>query len=125
MTDKNRILLVDDEPGATEFISGVLERQGFEVVIEESGEEALKILEGDNDFNLILLDYLMVGLDGIETLEMIKKQPHTSHLKVVMMSGLSDEEDIEKALVLGAVGYILKPIMPGKLAKKIKELLAL
>lgn len=121
MSNHPRILLVDDEPGTTEFVGRLLEKQGYDVLTCESGEDALKILEDDTRFDLILLDYLMVGLDGIETLEVIKKQPKTKDLKVLIQSGLSDLEDMEKAKNLGAVGYILKPYKPGELIDKIKE----
>ena len=121
MSDTPRILLIDDEPGTTEFVSHLLERQGYEVVISESGEDALKLLERDSNFDLVLLDYLMVGLDGIETLSMIKKQPKTQHLKVLIQSGLSDVEDMEKARAFGAVGYILKPYKPSELLDQVKK----
>jgi CheY-like chemotaxis protein len=120
MADTPRILLIDDEPGTTEFVSLLLQRQGYEVVAMESGEEALKLLDRDPNFDLVLLDYLMVGLDGIETLAMIKKQPKTQHLKVLIQSGLSDVEDMEKARSLGAVGYILKPYKPSDLIEQVK-----
>jgi CheY-like chemotaxis protein len=119
-----RILLIDDEPGTTMFVSRLLEKQGFEVVVMESGEDAIKLLEHDVNFDLVLLDYLMVGLDGIETLEIIKKQPGTRQLKVVIESGLSDLEDMEKAKLLGAIGYIAKPYSPGELVKQVKEYLS-
>ena len=76
MSDTPRILLIDAEPVKTEFVSRILEkRQGYEVVVKESGEDALKLLDRDPFFDLVLLDYLMVGLDGLETLEIIKKDP--------------------------------------------------
>ena len=99
MTNTSRILIIDDEPGTTEFVSRLLEKHGYEVTVKESGEDAVKFLNGDQQFDLVLMDYLMVGLNGIETLEVLKKQPHTSHLKVVILSGLSDVEDVEKAMI--------------------------
>ena len=125
MAKISRILLVDDEPGTTEFVSRLLEKQGFEVVVRESGEDALELLNLDNRFDLVLLDYLMVGMDGAETLQQIKNQPQTGHLKVAIMSGLSDVEDIDKTMLLGAVGYLIKPYKPGVVVKQLKTYLAL
>jgi CheY-like chemotaxis protein len=123
MSEPSRILLIDDEPGTTGLVSRLLEKQGFEVVVKESGEDAIRYLEQDTDFDLVLLDYLMVGLDGIETLEIIKNHPQMRHLKVVIESGLSDLEDMEKAKKMGAAGYILKPFKPAELVKQVKSYL--
>jgi len=123
MTEVPRILLVDDEPGTILLVSRLLEKQGYEVVSMESGEDAIKYLEKDARFDLVLLDYLMVGLDGLELLGMIKQQPATQHLKVVIESGLPDVEDMEKAKQLGAAGYILKPFTPVELINQVKNYL--
>ena len=125
MSNIPRILLVDDEPGTSELVSRILVKQGYEVVVMESGEDALKLLNRDAHFDLILLDYLMIGVDGLETLEVIKKQPHTQHLKVIIQSGSADVNDMEKARSLGAAGYILKPIKVSELLEQVKKQLAL
>lgn len=124
MQNPPRILLIDDEPGTTEFASRILKKQGYEVAIIESGEEALRFLDVDSSFDLIILDYLMVGLDGFETLDIIKKQNHTKHLKVLIQSGSSDASDMETAQSLGAVGYLLKPYTSIELVKEVKKVLS-
>jgi len=124
MTGPSRILLIDDEPGTTLFVSSILEKQGFEVVVMDCGEDAIKYLSQDVHFDLVLLDYLMVGMDGIDTLRIIKEQPATSHLKVVIESGLTDTEDMEKAMALGACGYMVKPYSPAELISQVKDYLS-
>lgn len=116
-----RVLFVDDEPGPAELISSFLTAEGMEVVNLDSGEAVIPYLEADYDFDLIILDYLMVGLNGMEILEMIKSDTITRDLKVVILSGLSDAHDMERAKNLGAIGYLLKPIKLGELANLIKN----
>lgn len=120
-----RILVVDDELASRKFMELVLKQNGYEIVLVESGEEAIKLVEDDTTFDLILLDYLMVGLDGIEVLSNLKSNPKTRSIKVVMVSGLSDVQDTNQALSLGALGFLNKPLRPNDLVEKVNHFISL
>ena len=119
-----KLLVVDDDTNLLKFLKEGLADAGFEVKTIDNGADAI-VSAVEESFDLVLLDYLMVGMDGAETLQQIKNQPQTGHLKVAIMSGLSDVEDINKTMALGAVGYLIKPYKAGALVKQIKAYLAL
>jgi len=103
------ILLVDDERMNLKILETILRRGGYQFLEAESGEEALKFLEREN-VDLILLDLMMPGMDGFQTLEKIKQNPSTAFIPVIIASALKDSVDIEKGLELGANDYFTKPL---------------
>jgi len=103
------ILLVDDERMNLKILETILRRGGYQFLEAESGEEALKLLEREN-VDLILLDLMMPGMDGFQTLEKIKQNPSTTFIPVIIASALKDSIDIEKGLELGANDYFTKPL---------------
>jgi CheY-like chemotaxis protein len=103
------ILLVDDERMNLKILETILRRGGYQFLEAESGEEALKLLEREN-VDLILLDLMMPGMDGFQTLERIKQNPSTTFVPVIIASALKDSIDIEKGLELGANDYFTKPL---------------
>ncbi|MGI8543360.1 MAG: sigma-54-dependent transcriptional regulator, partial [Aridibacter sp.] len=103
----NSILIVDDERGIRETLRGVLEDEGFEVQTVESGEDCLKLVESNN-YNCILLDVWLGGIDGLETLEKLRQQGNNS--AVVMISGHGNIETAVNATKLGAFDFIEKPL---------------
>jgi CheY-like chemotaxis protein len=118
-----RILIVDDEPNSRSLFSHLLINENYETVTADSDSTALEILCQDPRFDLVLLDELMVGLDGVDTLKLIKKNNLTSKVKVLMTSGLDTPEEISRALEAGASGFIAKPINNQDLIGQIKKLL--
>ncbi len=103
------ILLVDDERMNLKILETVLRRGGYRFFEVESGEEALKILEREK-VDLILLDLMMPGMDGFQTLEKIKQNSSTVFIPVIIASALKESVDIEKGLELGANDYFTKPL---------------
>jgi two-component system response regulator PilR (NtrC family) len=105
-TMKTRILIVDDELSMREFLSILLEREGYEVVVASNADEALGHLEG-SFFDLVISDVQMPGLNGIELLARTKKvAPDTA---VLMITAFSTSEQAVEAMKLGAYDYITKP----------------
>src|ERR1041385_5873376 len=95
-----KILLVDDEPGMLRYIKTLLEVDDYKVETATTGEEALQKVAAGLNADLVLLDVLMPGIDGIETLEKLRqKQPS---MKVVMLSCVSDTRKVVQAMRLGA-----------------------
>ena len=105
--NKYLTLIVDDERGIRETLTGVLEDEGFEVESVESGEECLERV-GKKDFACILLDVWLEGIDGLETLQKLREQGNDS--AVVMISGHGNIETAVNATKLGAFDFIEKPL---------------
>ena len=101
------ILIVDDEPSILQSLSGLLTDEGFEVITANNGYEALKIIDAETPY-LVLLDIWMPGIDGIETLKEIKKT--SASLPVVIITGHGNVETAVKATKLGAFDLIEKPL---------------
>jgi DNA-binding response OmpR family regulator len=105
--DGPRVLVVDDEPDFVETLVKRLERRGFEVTGVGSGQEALKLL-GERRFDVVILDVMMPGMDGIETLKEIKLGWPDS--QVLLLSGHGGEEMGMRGMAYGAYSYLLKPV---------------
>jgi two-component system, NtrC family, response regulator AtoC len=119
--NKSKILLVDDEPGMQRYIKTLLEIDDHEVELASTGEQALELLQKGIEPKLVLLDLLMPGIDGLETLEGLRKlQPS---LKVVMLSCVNDTKKVVQAMRLGAVDYITKPFQKAELDAVIDQCL--
>ena len=103
------LLVVDDEPLNRDMLSRRLERRGYRVVLAEGGEQALELIRQD-PFDLILLDHMMPGLSGLETLRLLRETRSAAELPVIMVTAKSQSEAIVEALSLGANDYVTKPI---------------
>jgi two-component system nitrogen regulation response regulator NtrX len=104
---KERILVVDDEERARDILADHLTPEGYDVVQAGDGEEAIRLVEQD-DLNLVLLDLVLPGIDGIETLQqLVKLKPA---LPVIMISGQGTIETAVKATKLGAYDFLVKPV---------------
>ncbi len=114
-----RILVVDDALKNIQFIGKLLRRKGFLVSVAQSGVQALDILEKSHT-DLILLDIIMPGMDGMETCRRIKNNPDTTDIPVVFLSALSESSDKVRGLKAGAVDYVTKPIDSEELLARIK-----
>jgi two-component system nitrogen regulation response regulator NtrX len=104
-----RVLVVDDEPGIRQSLSGVLEDEGYLVQSVESGEACLEEL-GQQNYELVLLDIWLPGIDGMETLSRIQETPLPDRPSVVMISGHANIEVAVKATKLGAFDFLEKPL---------------
>jgi two-component system, NtrC family, response regulator AtoC len=113
MKDTAKILLVDDEPGMLRYIKTLLEVDDYKVETATTGEEALQRVEKGLKPDLVLLDVLMPGIDGLQTLEQLRQlQPG---VKVVMLSCVNDTKKVVHAMKLGAVDYLTKPFQKSEL----------
>ncbi|MGB8656704.1 MAG: response regulator [Candidatus Zixiibacteriota bacterium] len=103
------VLLVDDEKMNLKLLSAVLRKGGYQFLEAETGEKALEILEKEN-VDLIILDLMMPGMDGFQTLQRIKDNPSTAFIPVIIASALKESSDIERGLELGANDYFTKSL---------------
>ncbi|MBE9176264.1 hybrid sensor histidine kinase/response regulator [Synechocystis salina LEGE 06155] len=117
-----RILIVDDEPINFDVIESILSEKEFVLHYASSGERAIAALP-DIDPDLILLDVMMPGLDGLETCHQIKSQSQWKLLPIIMVTALDGEENLARCLNTGADDYISKPVRSLELQARIKSLL--
>lgn len=116
------LLLVDDEPDVLEFIGYNLRKEGFNVHTASNGNEAIKMAHQVRP-QLILLDVMMPGMDGIETCEEIRKLPHLQNVLVAFLTARSEDYSQIAGFEAGGDDYISKPIKPKVLVSRIKALL--
>lgn len=121
---KNKILVVDDTQMYQNIYRSKLLSEGFAVKLAGNGAEAIKILL-EEAFDLVLLDLTMPLMDGFKVLQAIKENPKLSSINVVVFSSRGQPEEIEKAVNLGADGYLIKSTTPpNEVVKKVREMLA-
>ena len=116
---KKTVLVVDDTPDNLSLMSGLL-KDSYRVKLANSGEKALKAVQGDNPPDLILLDIMMPGMSGYEVCQALKAEPATRHIPVIFLTAMSSMEDEQKGLELGAADYITKPISPPIVLARVK-----
>ncbi len=116
------LLLVDDDPSNRELLRRRVKRMGYSARTVSSGEEALALLETDR-FDLVLLDYMMPGLSGLETLQRMKASSRLRTIPVIMLSASDDIEMMVDCILQGAEDYIFKPFNPILLQARISACL--
>lgn len=116
------ILVVDDEIGALTLIGIMLERGGFEVLKAKDANAALAELE-KNTPDLIILDVMMPGMDGIELCSVIRKRAETNETPVLILSARGDAESVMRGMDAGANDYLPKPILHHDLVDKVRKML--
>ena len=117
-----RILVVDDEEDLLELVRYNLGNYRYKVDCVTSGEDALEILRLSSP-DLILLDLMLPGMDGLDVCRVMKNDSKTSHIPVIMLTARGEEADIVTGLELGADDYIIKPFSPRVLIARIKSVL--
>jgi len=119
---KEKILVADDEKDILELLKFKLSREGYQVTCAASGEEALSRVRLEPP-DLIVLDLMLPGIDGIEVTRELKNDPDTKNIPIVMLTAKGEEADIVTGLELGADDYITKPFSPRILIARVKAVL--
>ena len=119
MSDKQRILLVDDDPNISHLVRLYLEKEGFAVTEAARGDDALKSFSQETPA-LVLLDVMLPGMDGLQVLKEIRK---TSKVPVIMLTARDETFDKVLGLELGADDYITKPFETKELVARVKAVL--
>ena len=122
MSSGKRILLVDDEKDILEFLSYNLTKEGFIVKTCLNGSSAIKVID-EFQPNLIVLDVMMPGMDGIETCEIIRANSNYDNIIIAFLTARSEDYSQVAGLEAGADDYINKPIKPKVLVSRVKALL--
>ena len=120
-TSVKKILIADDEPDILEIIQYNLQKEGYEVITAKNGSEAIDMAI-KNRPDLIILDIMMPGKNGIEVCNLLRLKPVFNETLIVFLTALSDESTEVKGLETGADDYITKPISPKVLVSKVNAL---
>jgi DNA-binding response OmpR family regulator len=119
---KQKILVVDDEPEAVELVEFNLRGAGFEVSTAGDGAEALNKARRIQP-SLVILDVMMPEIDGMEVCKLLRRDPATSGIPIIMLTAKASEVDRVLGLELGADDYVVKPFSPRELVLRVKKLL--
>lgn len=119
---REKIIVIEDEPDIAEVIEYNLRREGYEVGSSRDGEDGLRLVRSE-PVDLVLLDLMLPGLDGIEVCRSLKADPQTRGIPIVMVTAKGEESDIVLGLGVGADDYITKPFSPKELVARLKAVL--
>lgn len=119
---KEHILIVEDEEDILELVSYNIAREGYQISGVTSGEEALKKVKSES-YDLILLDLMLPGIDGLEVTKTLQNDSKTRNIPIIMLTAKGEEADIVTGLELGADDYITKPFSPRVLIARIRSVL--
>jgi two-component system phosphate regulon response regulator PhoB len=119
---KSNILIIEDEEDIRELVKYNLQREGFSVLEADTGEKGLQLIQRTVP-DLILLDLMLPGKDGLEICRLLKREERTRHIPVVMMTARGEESDIVTGLEMGAEDYVVKPFSPKVLVARAKAVL--
>lgn len=119
---KERILVVEDDEDILQLLKYNLAKEGYGVATVTSGEEALKALKAEAP-DLVLLDLMLPGVDGLEVSRMLKRDARTSQIPIIMLTAKGEEADIVTGLELGADDYITKPFSPRVMLARVRAVL--
>ena len=119
---KETILIVDDEEDILELIRYNLKNEGYLILTAQTGEKAIQLAKHSQP-DLMVLDLMLPGIDGLEVTKYLKNNEKTEHIPIVMLTAKGEESDIVTGLELGANDYISKPFSPKVLVARIRAIL--
>lgn len=119
---KLQILVVEDESALVEILRYNLEKEGFGVVVAADGEAALEAI-ADHKPDLVVLDWMLPHVSGLEICRRLRRRPETRDLPIIMLTARSEEADRVRGLEVGADDYISKPFSPSELIARIRAVL--
>lgn len=122
MITKKHIVVVEDEEDILELLRHHLSREGFQVTTSTDGDDAVKVISRKMP-DLVLLDLMLPGLDGLEVCRILKKENKTSAIPIVMLTAKGEESDIVAGLELGAEDYISKPFSMKVLVARVRAVM--
>lgn len=122
ITDRPRILIVEDEPAQLELLAYNVEVEGFSVLKAPDGEEGVFLAEEEQP-DLIILDWMLPSISGIEVCRQIKRKPTTRSIPIIMLTARGEEEDRVRGLDTGADDYVVKPYSVSELLARVRAII--
>ena len=121
--DKQKVLVVEDDEFLLELYSTKLKMEGFQVFSAGDGERGLRLAK-EKKPDLVLLDIVLPKIDGLEVLRKLKKDGETAYIPIVLLTNLSQKDEVSEGLKAGAEDYLIKAhFMPSEVVDKIKKIL--
>ena len=120
--NKPRLLLVEDDTALAELLDWHFQQEGYEVVRTPDGEEAL-LLSRETPPDIVLLDWMLEGLSGIEVCRQLRRATGTANVPIIMLTARGEEEDRIRGLETGADDYVTKPFSPRELVARVAAIL--
>jgi two-component system phosphate regulon response regulator PhoB len=117
-----KIMLVEDDANLVELVRYNLDKEGFDVVSTPDGEEALVLAEEERP-DVVVLDWMIANLSGIEVCRRLRRAPETASLPIIMLTARAEEGDRVRGLETGADDYVTKPFSPRELVARVRALL--
>ncbi len=122
--NQRKILLIEDDEFLADMYKTKFSSEGFSVTVAQDGEIGLSLLKNGLKPNVVLLDVVMPKMNGIEVLQKIKEMEDFDKINVIMFTNMGQKEDIEKAMSLGALGYIVKAnFTPSEVVVQVNKIL--
>ena len=121
MSDQTKLLVVEDDATSMMILTKILETEGYNVVGVEEGQGALDALVDHPDIKLVLLDWVLPGMDGISVLDNIRQRDNFNELPVVMTTSNHTIGEVKQAVAAGADDYLVKPLDQEKTLKKVEH----
>jgi len=118
-----RILVIEDDPGALRLAQYVLQYEGYEVLTATNGLAGLKKARSEQP-DLVILDVMLPGVDGFEICHRLRAEPQTAQLPILMLSAKAQAVDLAMGLKVGADDYLSKPTDAAEIIRRVKKLLA-
>ena len=122
MSQKAKVLIVDDEPLNVDYLEQALEDSNYQIITATNGQEALDKIQSEQP-DLVLLDLAMPIMDGFAVLERVKADQSLRDIPVIIISAEHDSKSVVKGIKQGAEDYLTKPVNASLLVKKVKEYL--
>jgi DNA-binding response OmpR family regulator len=123
MSDKKHIVLVEDDEFLAELYATKLNMDGYEISLAADGEKGLKLIK-EKKPDLVLLDIILPKMDGFEVLRQMKEDSEVKDTPVILLTNLSQKDEVKKGLDMGAHDYLIKAhFMPSEVVKKIKNII--
>jgi two-component system phosphate regulon response regulator PhoB len=122
MVARETVLVVDDERDILELVKYNLDKEGYQVTVVATGEDAL-VATRTKLPDIVILDLMLPGVDGLEVCRRLKSDPKTSSIPIVMLTAKGEEADVVSGLELGAADYVTKPFSPRVLTARIRAVL--
>ncbi|MBZ2189362.1 response regulator [Alcanivorax sp. JB21] len=118
-----QILLVEDDPLVGELLDYLLKREGFGVLWARDGRAAQRAIAESDGFIAAILDVMLPYVDGYSLVEQLREHTALSDIPVLMLTARAQEQDVVRALELGADDYLVKPFQPGELTARLRRLI--
>jgi phosphate regulon transcriptional regulator PhoB len=119
---KEKILIVDDEKDIVKMLDYNFKKEGFRTVLAYDGEDAVDLAKKEHP-DMVVLDLMLPGIDGLEVCKALKKEPKTESIPIIMLTAKAQETDKVIGLELGADDYVTKPFSPRELIARVKAIL--